>query len=198
MTPEQTKTADKMKSVKATWDKAPAGPKKDAALKHYQAAEKAHTAKNDAETNKELDASDPDRPDRTRQGPPARHSREMSQGRPGKSRARLREAAAGRGSRGRRSDPARRQDGTASADSHNLPCFRSRPAPASSPTPAENAPCGRPHRAVLFRRDARRPWPRPVTPPRGSPSPSGVSANAWRRSLASTSAAWISTMGSKL
>lgn len=57
MTPEQTKTADKMKSVKATWEKAPAGPKKDAALKHYQAAEKAHTAKNDAETNKELDAA---------------------------------------------------------------------------------------------------------------------------------------------
>lgn len=57
MTPEQTRTADKMKSVKATWDKAPAGPKKDAALKHYQAAEKAQTAKNDAETNKELDAA---------------------------------------------------------------------------------------------------------------------------------------------
>ena len=32
MTPEQNKTADKMKSVKATWDKAPSGPKKDAAL----------------------------------------------------------------------------------------------------------------------------------------------------------------------
>lgn len=57
MTPEQTKTADKMKSVKVAWDKAPAGPKKDAPLKHYQAAEKAHTAKNDAETNKELDAA---------------------------------------------------------------------------------------------------------------------------------------------
>ncbi len=57
MTPEQNKTADKMKSVKAAWDKAPAGPKKDAALKHYQAAEKAHTAKNDAETNRELDAA---------------------------------------------------------------------------------------------------------------------------------------------
>ena len=27
------------------------------ALKHYQAAEKANTAKNDAETNKELDAA---------------------------------------------------------------------------------------------------------------------------------------------
>lgn len=57
MTPEQTKTADKMKSVKATWDKAPSGPKKDAALKHYKAAEKANTAKNAAETNKELDAA---------------------------------------------------------------------------------------------------------------------------------------------
>ena len=57
MTPEQPKTADKMKSVKAAWDKAPAGPKKDAALKHYRAAEKAHMAKNEAETNKELDAA---------------------------------------------------------------------------------------------------------------------------------------------
>ena len=35
MTPEQTKTTDKMKTVKAAWDKAPAGPKKEAALKHY-------------------------------------------------------------------------------------------------------------------------------------------------------------------
>lgn len=57
MTPEQTQTADKMKSVKAAWDKAPAGPKKDAALKHYKAAEKAHAVRNDADTNKELDAA---------------------------------------------------------------------------------------------------------------------------------------------
>jgi hypothetical protein len=57
MTPDTSKTAEKMKSVKAAWDKAPSGPKKDAAHKHYQAAEKAHTAKNDAETNKELDAA---------------------------------------------------------------------------------------------------------------------------------------------
>ncbi|SFH13794.1 hypothetical protein [Sulfitobacter dubius] len=56
MTPEQSKTSSKMKLVKAAWDKAPSGPKKDVAFKHYQAAEKAHTAKNDAETNKELDA----------------------------------------------------------------------------------------------------------------------------------------------
>jgi hypothetical protein len=51
-------TEEKMKSVKAVWDKATAGPKKDAALKHYQAAEKAHTAKNDAECNRELDAAE--------------------------------------------------------------------------------------------------------------------------------------------
>ncbi|MFW2544958.1 hypothetical protein ACN2XU_20180 [Primorskyibacter sp. 2E107] len=57
MTPDQTKTAEKMTSVKAAWDKAPSGPKKDAALKHYRAAETAHKAKNDAETNKELDAA---------------------------------------------------------------------------------------------------------------------------------------------
>jgi hypothetical protein len=57
MTPEQNKTAEKMTSVKTAWDNAPAGPKKDAALKHYQAAEKANTAKNEAETNKELDAA---------------------------------------------------------------------------------------------------------------------------------------------
>jgi hypothetical protein len=37
-----------MKTVKAEWDKAPAGPKKDAAHKHYVAAEaalKAHDEK---------------------------------------------------------------------------------------------------------------------------------------------------------
>jgi len=46
-----------MTSVKAAWDKAPAGPENDAALKHYQAAENANTAKNDVETDKELDAA---------------------------------------------------------------------------------------------------------------------------------------------
>ncbi len=48
---------DKMKAVKAAWDKAPSGAKKDAALKHYQAAEKAHKAKNDADCIKELNAA---------------------------------------------------------------------------------------------------------------------------------------------
>jgi hypothetical protein len=52
-----TNTAEKVKSVKAVWDKALAGPKKDAAPKHYLAAEKAQTAKNDAECNRELDAA---------------------------------------------------------------------------------------------------------------------------------------------
>lgn len=50
-------TEEKMKSVKAVWDKATAGPKKDAALKHYQAAEKARSANNDAECNRALDAA---------------------------------------------------------------------------------------------------------------------------------------------
>ena len=60
MTPETNKStnvADKMKTVKAAWDKSPSGPKKEAAHKHYQAAETAHTAKNDADTHKSLDAA---------------------------------------------------------------------------------------------------------------------------------------------
>jgi hypothetical protein len=57
MSTEFTSTADKMKTVKAAWDKAPAGSKKDTALTHYQAAEKAQTAKNDAETLKQLDSA---------------------------------------------------------------------------------------------------------------------------------------------
>lgn len=52
-----TSTQDKMKTVKAAWDKAPAGPKKEAALKHYQAAEKFHAANNEAECLKSLDAA---------------------------------------------------------------------------------------------------------------------------------------------
>jgi hypothetical protein len=60
MTPDTnaaSKAAEKMKTVKAAWDKAAAGPKKDAALKHYEAAQKAHAAKDDAKTMKELDAA---------------------------------------------------------------------------------------------------------------------------------------------
>lgn len=57
MTPEQTTTDDRMKSVKDAWDKAPDGPKKEAALEHYQAAEKAKADGDDTETNRELDAA---------------------------------------------------------------------------------------------------------------------------------------------
>lgn len=57
MSPEQTKTTEKMTSIKAAWEKAPVGPKKDAALKHYEAAQKAHEASNDAEANRELEAA---------------------------------------------------------------------------------------------------------------------------------------------
>ncbi len=55
-TPDQ-KTAEKMKTVKAAWDAAPSGPKKDAALTHYKAAEKAQTNHKDADCNRELDAA---------------------------------------------------------------------------------------------------------------------------------------------
>ena len=46
-----------MKSAKTVWDKVLPDPQKDAVLKHFQAAEKARSAKNDTTTNKELDAS---------------------------------------------------------------------------------------------------------------------------------------------
>ena len=55
-TPEPS-TADKMKSVKAACDMAPAGPKKDTALRHYRAAEKAMAAKHDGECSRKLDTA---------------------------------------------------------------------------------------------------------------------------------------------
>ena len=54
---EENQTVTQMAKVKAAWDKAPSGPKKDAALKHYQAAERAHEAENDEEAYKELTAA---------------------------------------------------------------------------------------------------------------------------------------------
>lgn len=57
MMPDIKKTAEKMKAIKAAWYKAPAGAKKDASLKHYQVAEKAHSANNDADANRSLDAA---------------------------------------------------------------------------------------------------------------------------------------------
>ena len=51
---EENQTVKHMASVKAAYDKAPEGSKKAAALKHYQAAEKAHEAENDEEAHNEL------------------------------------------------------------------------------------------------------------------------------------------------
>jgi hypothetical protein len=51
---EENQTVKHMASVKAAWDKAPEGPKKVTALKHYQAAEKAYEAENDQEAHNEL------------------------------------------------------------------------------------------------------------------------------------------------
>ncbi len=56
MTPEQNKTAEKMTSVKAAWTSR-RWSEEGCGTEAYQAAEKANTAKNDAETNKELDAA---------------------------------------------------------------------------------------------------------------------------------------------
>lgn len=57
MTPKQTKTSENMTSIKSAWDKAPAGQKKDDALKHYQASEKSNKENNEIETNRHLDAA---------------------------------------------------------------------------------------------------------------------------------------------
>ena len=51
---QENQTERHMASVKASWDKAPEGSKKDAALKHYQAAQTAHEAENDEEAHREL------------------------------------------------------------------------------------------------------------------------------------------------
>lgn len=51
---EENQTVKHIASVKAALDKAHEGPKKAAALKHYQAAEMAHEAENDEEAYNEL------------------------------------------------------------------------------------------------------------------------------------------------
>lgn len=56
-TNKSTNAVDKMKTVKVAWNKAAAGPNKDAAHKHHQAVEKAQTAKNAADTHKSLHAA---------------------------------------------------------------------------------------------------------------------------------------------
>jgi hypothetical protein len=50
-----TVAAEQMKTIKAAWDAAPAGVKKDAAEKHYKAAESAFKANNDKECMRSLD-----------------------------------------------------------------------------------------------------------------------------------------------
>jgi predicted lipid-binding transport protein (Tim44 family) len=47
--------AEQMKTIKAAWDKAPSGAKKDNAHSHYMAAEKAYKANNDRECLAELE-----------------------------------------------------------------------------------------------------------------------------------------------
>lgn len=53
--PSQSAIRGKLKAVKAEWDGAPAGDKKDSSLAHYEAAERAHQDNNDEEANRELD-----------------------------------------------------------------------------------------------------------------------------------------------
>jgi hypothetical protein len=50
-------TRDRMNSVRTAWEKAPAGPKKQAALMHYQAAEAALIDHNEADCLKSLAAA---------------------------------------------------------------------------------------------------------------------------------------------
>jgi hypothetical protein len=56
--PAHSTAADKTKPVKAARDKAPDGPRTDAALKHYKAAGKAQTEKKDTECGRALDAAE--------------------------------------------------------------------------------------------------------------------------------------------
>ena len=57
MKPATNLTAEKMKSVKASFEKAPFGEKRYMARKHYYAAETAYAAKNVSKTHEELDAA---------------------------------------------------------------------------------------------------------------------------------------------
>ncbi|MGY6411741.1 MAG: hypothetical protein ACXIUV_12065 [Alkalilacustris sp.] len=52
-----TTTFERMRTVKAACDNAPAGPGKDAAMRHYLSAEKAEAAKHDGECSRQLDAA---------------------------------------------------------------------------------------------------------------------------------------------
>lgn len=49
---------ERLKSVKTAWDKAADGAKKVLALKHFEAAEKAHASRDDANCIKECKAAE--------------------------------------------------------------------------------------------------------------------------------------------
>ncbi len=51
----QQNVSEKMKTVKAACDKATAGPKKEAALKHYQTAQQSQKDKKENQAIRELD-----------------------------------------------------------------------------------------------------------------------------------------------
>lgn len=53
-TPE---TPEKLKLVREDCDKAPEGPQKEAAIRHFKAAEAAQQAGHDGECNRELDSA---------------------------------------------------------------------------------------------------------------------------------------------
>ncbi|AUH66753.1 hypothetical protein [Paracoccus zhejiangensis] len=57
MTMDMSRPSLKMKSVETACNDAPAGSKKDAALQHLLAAQKARKEMSEAETNVELDAA---------------------------------------------------------------------------------------------------------------------------------------------
>ncbi|MBY6069506.1 hypothetical protein KUW17_22400 [Leisingera aquaemixtae] len=57
MTPEARKLAVKLASIRAACERAPAGPQKEAAWKHYKLAEKAHSDENHTEMYRELEAA---------------------------------------------------------------------------------------------------------------------------------------------
>lgn len=56
-TPTTQTVAAQMKTVKECCDKAPEGKKREAAMQHYQAAEKAQQQHNPAKATRELDAA---------------------------------------------------------------------------------------------------------------------------------------------
>ncbi|MBY6141870.1 hypothetical protein KUV26_20735 [Leisingera daeponensis] len=57
MTPETRRLSVKLDSVRAACERAPAGPQKEAAWKHYKLAEKAHSDENHTEMYRELEAA---------------------------------------------------------------------------------------------------------------------------------------------